>query len=279
MRVVKQLVAVVVVAVLGSAAVQAVQGSWPLSLVVGVVAAALMVLAYRWVVGRTEQRLVHELGAAGAGSALGRGVGIGVLLVAGVIGLIALAGGYRIDGWGSPATAVGFLGLTAAVVASEELVFRGIVQRLLEERAGTWVALTVTAVLFGAIHLVNANATVWGAVAVAIEAGGMLGAAYVATRTLWLPMGLHLGWNVAVGGIFGTEVSGSDTPQGLLDAATSGPTLLTGGAFGPEGSVVAIIACSVVTVVLLRLAHRRGRIVSRGAAQAARAVAPVTVSA
>jgi hypothetical protein len=265
--------------------VQAVQGSWVLSLVTGAVAAVLMVLTYRWVVGRTEQRPVHEVGAVGAGPALGRGLGAGVGIFAAVIGVIALAGGYRIDGWGSPATAVAFLGLTLAVVASEELIFRGIVQRLIEERAGTWVALAVTAAVFGAIHLVNPNATAWGAVAVAIEAGGLLGAAYVATRTLWLPMGLHLGWNYAAGGIFSTEVSGSDTPQGLLDAVTSGPVLLTGGAFGPEGSIVAVLACSVATVVLLRIAHRRGRIVTRRAAQAAQAArtaeaeAPATVAA
>ena len=277
MRGVKQFGAVVVVAVLGSVVVQAMQGSWWLSLASGIVAAVLMVLVYRWVVGRTEQRLVPEVGRAGAGSGFARGLGIGVGIFATVIGIIALAGGYRIDGWGSPAAAVGLLGLTATVVAAEELVFRGLVQRLLEERLGTWIALAATAVLFGAVHLVNPDATLWGAAAVAIEGGGMLGAAYAATRTLWLPMGLHFGWNIAGGGIFGTVVSGSGTPQGLLDGATSGPALLTGGAFGPEGSVVAVVACSIVTVVLLGLAHRRGRIVPRR--HAARPTARATVAA
>lgn len=277
MRLVKQLGAVVVVAVLGSAAVQMVQRSWLLTLVTGVAAALLMLLTYRWVVRRTELRPPHELGRAGAGPDLGQGLGIGVLLFAAVIGIIALAGGYRVEGWGAPAVAVGYLGITAAVVATEELIFRGIVQRLLEERVGTWVALAATAVLFGAIHLVNPNATLWGVVAIAIEAGGMLGAAYVLTRTLWLPMGLHFGWNIAAGAIFGTEVSGSDTPQGLLEGVTSGPVLLTGGAFGPEGSIVAVIACSVVTAVLLLIAHRRGRIVPRR--RPALPAAPATVSA
>ncbi|MBX9245820.1 CPBP family intramembrane metalloprotease [Actinotalea ferrariae] len=263
MRVVKQLGAVVVVAVPGSAAVHAAQGSWPLALVAGVVVAVAMVLAYAWVVRRTERRPASEVALAGGGSDLRRGVGIGVLVFVTVIAVIALAGGYRVEGWGSPATALAFLGLTVAAVATEELIFRGIVQRVLEQRVGTWVALGATAALFGGMHLANANATLWGAVAIAIEAGGMLGAAYVLTRTLWLPMGLHLGWNLAVGGIFGTEVSGNATPQGLLDGVTSGPVWLTGGAFGPEGSVVAVVVCSVVTVVLLRLAHRRGRIVLR----------------
>lgn len=103
-----------------------------------------------------------------------------------------------------------------------------------------------------------------------------MGAAYVATRKLWLPMGLHFGWNYAAGGLFSTEVSGSNTPQGLLDAATSGPALLTGGTFGPEGSVIAVVACSLVTVSLLVLAHRRGHIVPR---RAARTGVPATVAA
>ncbi|GHG56385.1 CAAX amino protease [Flavimobilis marinus] len=266
MRLVKQLGAVLVVAVPGSIAVQALHAwghSFGLTLVVGVAIAALMVGMYRWVVRRTEHRSPAEVARAGASPALARGVTVGMLIFTAVIGIIAVLGGYRVDGWGSPAAAVGFLGLTAVVVASEELIFRGIVQRLLEERVGTWIALVVTAALFGAVHLVNPHATLWGAFAVAIEAGGMLGAAYVATRSLWQPMGLHFGWNFAVGGVFGTEVSGNEASKGLLDGATSGSTLLTGGAFGPEGSIVAVLACSIITVALLRLAHQRGHIVRR----------------
>lgn len=266
MRLVKQLGAVLVVAVPGSIAVQALHAwghSFVLTLVVGVAIAALMIGMYRWVVRRTERRRAAEIVNAGAGAALARGVTVTTLVFTAVIGIIAVLGGYRVEGWGSPSAAIGFLGLTAVVVASEELIFRGIVQRLLEERVGTWIALGVTAALFGAVHLANPHATLWGAFAVAIEAGGMLGAAYVATRSLWLPMGLHFGWNVAVGGIFGTEVSGNEASKGLLDGATSGPTLLTGGAFGPEGSIIAVLACTIITVALLRLAHQRGHIVRR----------------
>lgn len=266
MRLVKQLGAVLVVAVPGSIAVQALHAwghSFGLTLVVGVAIAALMIGMYRWVVRRTEHRRAAEVASARAGSAVARGITIGTLVFAAVIGIIAVLGGYRVDGWGSPAAAAGFLGLTAVVVASEELIFRGIVQRLLEERVGTWIALAVTAALFGAVHLVNPHATLWGAFAVAIEAGGMLGAAYVATRSLWLPIGLHFGWNFAVGGVFGTEVTGNEASKGLLDGATSGSTLLTGGAFGPEGSIIAVLACTIITVALLRLAHHRGHIVRR----------------
>lgn len=276
MRLLKQLGAVLVVTVIGSVAIGAVDGSWLPTLVLGFVAAALALLTYRWVVRRTERRAVTEVGRAGAGSATLRGVALGVTMFAVVIACITLTGGYRVDGWGSVSFAVGFLGFTAAAAVTEELMFRGVLFRVVEERAGTWGALALTAVVFGAMHLINPHATVWGAIAIAIEAGGMLGAAYAATRTLWLPIGLHAGWNVAAAGIFGTEVSGNDTPQGLLEGVTSGPVLLSGGAFGPEGSLFAVLAGAALMVVFLRLAHKRGRIVpARGRADRTPATASV----
>lgn len=121
----------------------------------------------------------------------------------------------------------------------------------------------LTSVLFGASHLLNPNASVLGAAAVAVEAGGMLTGAYLATRSLWLPIGLHFGWNFAAAGVFSTEVSGNGASEGLLDATTSGPVLITGGEFGPEGSVYAVLFGVLVTLAFLRLAHRRGLLVPR----------------
>jgi len=261
MRLLKQLGTVFVVALVGSQAIAAVDGSWLLTLVVGTATAALALVAYAWVVRRTEHRPPTEVGRDGAGSATARGLLLGVLMFGAVIACIALTGGYRVAGAGSVGVAVGLLGFTAAAAVTEELLFRGVLLRVVEERAGTGVALVLTAVLFGGMHLANPDATVWGAVAIAVEAGGMLGAAYAATRTLWLPIGLHFGWNIAAAGIFGTEVSGSDAAQGLLEGVTSGPVLLSGGTFGPEGSVFAVLAGAALTAVFLRIAHRRGRIV------------------
>jgi hypothetical protein len=90
-----------------------------------------------------------------------------------------------------------------------------------------------------------------------------------------VPIGVHFGWNFAASGIFSTEVSGNDTPQGLLDSATSGPVLLTGGDFGPEGSVYSVLFGVLVTVAFMWLAHRRGRLVPRRRAD--RVAAPTTL--
>ncbi|WP_426593487.1 CPBP family intramembrane glutamic endopeptidase [Cellulomonas sp. McL0617] len=276
MRMLKQLGAVVVVAVVGDVAVGATAGSWVATLLLGVATGVLALLAYAWVVRRTEHREPVEVARAGARAATGAGLLIGVGMFTAVIACIALLGGYHVDGFGSVTSAAGLLGLAVVAGVTEELVFRGILFRIVEERAGTWVALAFTAVLFGAIHLVNPDATLWGAIAIAVEAGCMLAAAYAATRTLWLPIGLHIGWNFAVSGIFGTEVSGATTAAGLLHGVTSGPVILSGGAFGPEASLFAVLAGVTMMVVFLRLAHRRGRLVANPR-RAARARATATV--
>jgi len=272
MRLLKQFVVVAAIALAGSQAVAAVDCNTPLTLILGLATAALAILGYRWIVGRTEKREVTELARPGAAGGLGRGTLLGVGLFTAVIVNIAFLGGYHVHGWGSLGGAIALLGFMAAAAVTEELVFRGILFRIVEGRFGTWVALGVTAVLFGLAHLLNPHATLWGAIAIAIEAGAMLAAAYAATRSLWLPIGLHFGWNYAEGAIFGTDVSGSNTPEGLLHATTSGPTVLSGGVFGPEASIYSVLAGTIVTIVFLWLARRRGHLVPRRG----RRVAPAT---
>jgi hypothetical protein len=151
----------------------------------------------------------------------------------------------------------------AAAAVTEELLFRGILFRFVEGRIGTWGALMLSGLLFGAAHLPNPHASLWSALAIAVEAGGMLAAAYVATRNLWVPIGLHFGWNFAEGGIFGAGISGNSAPEGLLRSAMSGPSALSGGEFGPEASLYAVVAGLSVTIVFMWLARRRGHIVPR----------------
>ncbi|MGW4500527.1 CPBP family intramembrane glutamic endopeptidase [Micromonospora sp. NPDC004336] len=277
MRFVKQFLAVAAVALVGGQGVAAVEGNFLLTLVIGAATAVLGVVAYRWVVRRTERREPTELDRDGWGAKLGRGTLVGFAMFAAVIANIAFLGGYHVEGWGSPTGALGLLGFMAAAAVTEELLFRGVLFRIIEERTGTWIALALSGVVFGAMHLANPDATLWGATAIAIEAGFMLAACYAATRNLWVPIGLHLAWNFAAGGIFSVAVSGNGESKGLLEASTSGPVALSGGAFGPEGSLYAVLAGAALTVVFLWLAKRRGHIVPRRR-RAAQAPATATVS-
>ncbi|WP_432929428.1 lysostaphin resistance A-like protein [Microbispora sp. CA-135349] len=261
MRLLKQFVPVALVAFAGSAIMGAVQGNAFLTLILGVATAVLAMVVFRWAVRWSERRAPVEVAGQGAVPAVGRGLLIGVGMFAAVIVNLAFLGYYRVDGLGSVTGAVGLLGFMAAAAVTEELMFRGVLFRFVEQWAGTWIALVLTGLVFGLMHLANEHATLWGAIAIAIEAGGMLAAAYAATRTLWLPIGLHFGWNFAAAGIFSTEVSGNGATQGLLHSVTSGPALLTGGDFGPEASPYAVVFGLALTVVFLWLARRRGNLV------------------
>lgn len=261
MRLVWQLLAVAAVWILGNLGTAAVTGNPGLALVAGLLTAVVAVLVYGWVVRRTEHRFPVEVSLTGAGAGISWGMLLGIALFGAVIANIAFLGHYTINGLGTPASAVALLGVMAGAAVTEELVFRGVLFRNVERWTGTWIALALTGSLFGVIHLLNANATLWGAIAIAIEAGGMLTAAYIATRKLWVPIGLHFGWNIAASAIFSTEVSGSNTAQGLLDATMSGPALVTGGGFGPEGSIYAVVFGVLATGVFMWLAYRRGHVV------------------
>src|SRR6185503_10702578 len=139
--------------------------------------------------------------------------GVGATYLCACVAILAVLGGYRISGvaFAGQALANGLV-LHLLVGVFEETLFRGILFRFLEEGFGSWVALTVTALFFGLSHLNNPHATVWSAIAIALEAGVSIGAAYMATRSLWFAMGLHTAWNVLQGTIFGVAVSGTEAP-------------------------------------------------------------------
>ncbi|WP_405803489.1 CPBP family intramembrane glutamic endopeptidase [Streptomyces sp. NBC_01187] len=263
MRLVWQFVAVAAVAFIGGQGLAAGDGNPWLTLALGVPTAVLAVLVYGWVVRRTERRPSVEVAAKGAGAGLGLGTLIGFAVFGLVILQLATNGYYEINGRGSTTGAVGLVGFMAAAAVTEELLFRGVLFRITEERTGTWIAMTLTGVLFGVYHLANPDASLWGTVAVAVEGGGMLTAAYIATRKLWVPIGVHFGWNFAAAGIFSSEVSGNGANQGLLDTTASGPQFVTGGDFGPEGSVFSVLFCVLATIVFMWAARRRGRLVPR----------------
>jgi membrane protease YdiL (CAAX protease family) len=224
------------------------------ALLFGAAGAVLAVLLYVFVIRRFEHRPVTELSPEGRWRGLRTGTLIGIGLFTVAILLMAIFGAYRLDGWGSVGGFLGAAGLMAAAAVLEEILFRGVLFRYVEGWTGTRWALVVSAAVFGLLHLVNPGATIGGALAVMV-AGTMLAGAYVKTRSLWLPIGLHFGWNFAESGIFGTTVSGSAGDHGgLLRATFDGPAVLTGGSFGPEASLLAILVVAAAAAYFLRSA-------------------------
>ena len=216
---------------------------------------------YRAYVRRFERRALVELATAGSGRELGSGFALGVCAFATSIAILAFVGAYRVVGLGAPLPVV--LALLSAIGAAtiEEIVFRGVVFRLVEEWGGTWTALAVSSLLFGGIHLLNPHATALGAIGIVFEGGILLAGAYVLTRRLWLPIGIHAGWNFAEGGIFGVPTSGFAS-SGIVRGEVVGPEWLSGGVFGPEASIVAVLVCVALGLSLLVRAAQRDRFVA-----------------
>jgi hypothetical protein len=129
---------------------------------------------------------------------------------------------------------------------AEELMFRGYPFQRLEEGIGAIGAIAVFSLLFGAVHLVNPGASVWGLVNT-ILIGIVLAIAYLRTRALWLPLGIHFAWNATLGLLFGLPVSGLRVFNVAVRATTRGPVWLTGGSYGVEASLTGVV------VVLLGL--------------------------
>jgi membrane protease YdiL (CAAX protease family) len=197
-----------------------------------------------------------------AGRNLGLGLATGFAIMAIAVGIAAVLGVYRIVGPGDTSRLVLEL-VTVAILPGimEELLFRGILFRWIEDFGGSWAALFVTSALFGLAHIMNPNATWFSSFAIAVEAGVLLGGAYMLTHSLWFPMGLHGAWNFTQGEIFDVPVSGIDE-HGLVQAKLSGPPLLSGGSFGLEASLIALIPATAIGVWLVWYAAKRGKIVA-----------------
>ena len=227
----------------------------------GALLLTVIVLGAYWAFVRiVERRAVTELSSSHVVRELGGGLVLGALLFSTTIGILAALGAYQMtgnNGW-----LIMLASLPACVLAGvlEEVLIRGVVFRILEQWLGSWIALTISAVIFGALHLLNPGATLLNAAAISIEAGVLLAAAFMLTRRLWLCIGTHIAWNFTQGGIFSVAVSGGKS-TGLLQSRMAGPDWLTGGTFGAEASVVALVVCAAAGVVLIVLAIRKGNVV------------------
>jgi membrane protease YdiL (CAAX protease family) len=236
-------------------------GSPPKTLAAIVAMVTLGFAVYIGFVHFVERRPVSELALPGAGRELGIGLLIGAGLYTACVLILMLLGIYRIDGTNSVRFMLPALAMALSSGVFEELLFRGVLFRIIEESLGSWVALLISCLLFGFMHLVNPQGTIEGALFISIEAGVLLAAAYMLTRRLWLSMGFHFAWNYTQSGIFSGIVSGNDAAQGLIKATITGPDVLTGGSFGLESSLIAFLLCTSTGVILLIMAIRQGKIV------------------
>jgi membrane protease YdiL (CAAX protease family) len=228
-------------------------------LVVGVLTVANMLLVYLSFAYFVERRPVSELALSCMGRELGIGLFLGFSLMTACVVIAMALGIYRIDGLESWHQLLPS-GVALSLPFFEEMVFRGVVFRILQEKLGSWLALVLSSLVFGGVHLVNEGESLAGIASIAFVYGPMLTAPFMLTRRLWMGIGLHCTWNYTMGKIFSVSVSGVAS-EGLIEATYEGPELLTGGSAGMEGSLIGILAAVTATVPMLILAVRRGNIV------------------
>lgn len=221
----------------------------------------VLILLYKLVVRHLGSSPRDDLRLDGALRPLATGLAVGAVIFALIVVAAAAGGAYQITGAGDLSNFPHELVVSALFPAiSEEMLFRGIIQRWIEQIGGSWVGLVLSAMAFGFAHYFNPTATVVACLWIAAEAGILLGGAYMLTRSLWMPMGIHAAWNLTQGELFDVPVSGFEQ-HGLVQAQLSGPPLLSGGGFGLESSLFALVIGTSAGVVVVWLAVRKGQLV------------------
>jgi membrane protease YdiL (CAAX protease family) len=187
-----------------------------------------------------------------------RDFGVGIAVSGGMLSL-TLAGSFLLGqvhiAWTGSFRAIPEIALTLAALAlsalSEELVFRGYPLQILMKGLRPWGAILLISCLFGLVHGRNPGATSLSVLGT-ILAGVVLSVAYLKTRSIWFPYGIHLGWNVGLSMVLGYPMSGIRT-ESILTTDVSGSAALLGGAYGPEAGILGCAIFTAVTVAIYRM--------------------------
>jgi len=231
------------------------------NLIIGLVVAVLAIVSYTYLFKFYEKREITEFSKNGVLKSLILGIILGVVLQSLTILVIYLKGSYSIISINPILFLVPPLTMAFTSSIFEETLMRGIIFRITEEKLGSYFALIITAVLFGAMHLANPNSSLIAAIGLAIQAGLLLASAYIYSRNLWFPIAIHFAWNFTQSAIFGANVSGNTISKTLITSKIEGAEWFTGGKFGPEGSIQATVFCLIATIILLTLSHKEGKII------------------
>ncbi len=205
-----------------------------------------------------DRRPFRELGFALHGRVfveLAQGVGAGFVMIAPLWAVEAAAGWAPVEfagaEWGALLRDGGlYLATFTCAAALEETLARGYVFQALVDGAGRVAAVAATSVLFGLGHVMNPHVGVFSMINTML-AGAWLAAAYLKTRSLWLPTALHLSWNFFMAYLFGFAVSGLRVSHPVMRSGQGGPEWVTGGAYGPEGGLLCTIALLLSTAWIL----------------------------
>lgn len=231
------------------------------NLIKGIVASVAVIITYKLFFQKIENRKVAEISVKRLAKNLVLGILIGVLLQTLTVLVLYFSNGFHLVSINPFSFIIIPLTVAFTVAIFEEILIRGIIFRIAEEKLGSYISLALSAIIFGALHLMNPESSFISAACVAVEGGLLLGAAYIYSRNLWLPIAIHFAWNFMQSGIFGAATSGNEKTNSLLTTHFTGPEIITGGAFGPEGTIQAIIFCLIATIILMTLNTKRNKLI------------------
>ncbi len=230
------------------------------NLLKGLFVSASCIFSYILFFRKYDKRTVTEFASKGLLKNITIGVLIGFILQSLTILVMYLNGNYSVVNINPISFILIPFAIMFTVAIIEEILVRGIIFRIMEEKLGTYISLTFSSILFGVLHLANPNGTLISSICIT-TAGFLMGAAFIYSRNLWMPIALHFAWNFTQSGIYGAITSGNEKTKSLLTAKIQGPEFITGGEFGPEGSIQAIAFCALGTILLLILIHKENKII------------------
>jgi hypothetical protein len=226
----------------------------------GIVASLFVIVTYIYFYNKYEKREIGEFSGKGLLKNTALGVLIGTTIQGLTILVIYLWGDFLIISVNPVSTVITTFAIAFSVAVFEETLLRGIIFRIVEEKLGSYISLAISAIIFGAAHLLNPDSSVISSVCIGIV-GFMFGAAYIYSRSLWLPIAIHFSWNFVQSGIFGAITSGNEKTSSLFNTHISGSELITGGAFGPEGTMQATLFWLLVSIVLMILITMQNKLI------------------
>lgn len=229
-----------------------------------IVVVAMISLAYMIYLGYgkfIERREVTELAVPGFWKEMGIGMLIGTGLYSLSVLILMILGIYTIAGFNPVSIMLPAIAMALSSGFLEELLFRGVLFRIVEEWLGSWISMFISSLVFGLVHLMNPAGTLMGALFIAVEAGILLAATYMLTKRLWMGIGFHVSWNYFQSAVYGGIVSGGVAEPGLIRPIIDGPVALTGGSFGLEMSLIACTLCTATGIYVAMKAAKKGNVV------------------
>jgi uncharacterized protein len=230
------------------------------NLIKGIIASSFVIATYIYFYKKYEKREIEEFSAKGLLKYTVLGTLIGTTLQGLTILVIYFRGDFQIISVNPFSSIITPFAIAFSVAVCEETLLRGIIIRIVEEKLGSYISLAISAIIFGAAHSLNPDSSIISSVCIGIV-GFMFGASYIYSRSLWLPVAIHFSWNFVQSGIFGAITSGNEKTSSMFNTHISGAELITGGAFGPEGTIQATLLWLLVSIILMIVITKQNKLI------------------